>query len=338
MKRTSLLALALALTVLLCACAPAGPSPSPCGPSEDRTVTIYVSHKKPVYLPIIREFEERTGIWVEVVSGGSNELLTRLRQEQEAPQADILFGGGVESISAYEDCFTPYESSESPAILERYRDPESCWTPFSALPIVLIYNEKLVSPQALTGWEDLLNPQFQGRIAFADPAVSGSSFTALATFLGAMPELEAPMQALMLALDGRTLDGSGDVVSAVVEGKALVGITLEETAVKAIAAGNPLGIVYPREGTSCLPDGIAIVKNCPHPENARAFLDFAVSLDVQNLLVRQESRRSVRTDAVSSRQLPPLEDLPLLPYDPEQACANRDAIMTQWSRLKEGEQ
>lgn len=35
---------------------------------------VYTSHKEEVYWPIIKEFEERTGIWVEVVSGGTNEL------------------------------------------------------------------------------------------------------------------------------------------------------------------------------------------------------------------------------------------------------------------------
>ena len=36
---------------------------------------MYTSHKQEVYAPIIKEFEERTGIWVEVVPGGTTELL-----------------------------------------------------------------------------------------------------------------------------------------------------------------------------------------------------------------------------------------------------------------------
>lgn len=34
------------------------------GVSEDKKLIVYTSHKEEVYGPIIREFEERTGIWV----------------------------------------------------------------------------------------------------------------------------------------------------------------------------------------------------------------------------------------------------------------------------------
>ena len=31
--------------------------------SEEKRLTVYTSHKQEVYAPIIKEFEERTGIW-----------------------------------------------------------------------------------------------------------------------------------------------------------------------------------------------------------------------------------------------------------------------------------
>ena len=57
---------------------------------------------------------------------------------------------------------------------------------FSALPVVLIYNTKLVPEGRLTAWSDLLDPFFRGRIAFCDPGVSGSSYTGLVTMLSAL--------------------------------------------------------------------------------------------------------------------------------------------------------
>ena len=69
----------------------------------DRLV-VFTSHKPEVYEPIIREFEKTTSIWVEVVSGGTNELLERLR-ESGSYEADVMFGGGVESLGAFADCF-----------------------------------------------------------------------------------------------------------------------------------------------------------------------------------------------------------------------------------------
>ena len=39
--------------------------------SKENQLIVYTSHKEEVYLPIIREFESRTGIWVDVHAGGT---------------------------------------------------------------------------------------------------------------------------------------------------------------------------------------------------------------------------------------------------------------------------
>ena len=110
-----------------------------------------------------------------------------------------------------------------------YTHLDGLWTPFSALPVVLIYNTKLVSPGQLTCWEDLFSPAWQGRIAFCDPSVSGSSFTGLVTLLQAVGGApDEVLQAFAVSLDGRQLETSGEVLDSVAEGTDLVGITLEE--------------------------------------------------------------------------------------------------------------
>lgn len=77
---------------------------------------IYTSHKEEVYGPIVKEFEARTGIWAEVVTGGTNELLARIAGEADAPVCDVIFGGGVESLTAYERYFQPYACAEADLI------------------------------------------------------------------------------------------------------------------------------------------------------------------------------------------------------------------------------
>lgn len=76
-------------------------------------------------------------------------------------------------------------------------------------------------------------------------------------------------------------------------GDFLVGVTLEETALRAVAAGTDVEIIHPAEGTSAVPDGIAQMKGAKHPENAAAFIRFVLSEDVQKRLGSQFFRRSV---------------------------------------------
>lgn len=331
MKRRCWIGL-LAFVLVLCGCARQIPALPECAPPEENRLVVYTSHKEAVYRPIIREFEERTGIWVDVVAGGTNELLQMLESQRADPQADVMFGGGVESLAFYQDCFTPYISAESGHILDAFQAEDAFWTPFSALPLVLIYNTKLVAPQQLQGWEDLFSPAFQGRIAFADPAVSGSSYTALATLIQIQGgDSRQTMARFSKALGQTQLTSSGEVLTAVADGSCLVGITLEETALTQIAAGADIAVVYPQEGTSCVPDGSALVKGAPHPDNARRFLDFTASSDVQTLLEPKIYRRTVRSDIPARQTLQPLAQIPLMDYDLDWAVTNRDRLLSDWA-------
>ena len=303
-------------------------------PAESDRVVIYTSHKEEVYGPIVKEFEARTGIWAEVVTGGTNELLARIAGEANAPVCDVIFGGGVESLTAYERYFQPYACAEADLIRPGLRPSDDLWTPFSSLPVVLIYNTKLVSPGELTGWESLLSGRWSGSIALADPTVSGSSYTAAATMLCALPGDDwDQLDRLAVQLEGRVLPDSGDVVAAVAGGSCRVGVTLEETALKRQAQGADIAIVYPEEGTSAVPDGSALIAGAPHPDNARAFLDFAQSRDVQELVVSQFSRRSVRTDVSDGDALPPADELALIDYPVRWAAELKDAFSARWPEL-----
>lgn len=142
-------------------------------PPEEQRLVIYTSHKREVYEPIIREFEQRTGIWIELETGGTTALLERIAQG--GTDCDLMFGGGVDSLSAYADCFSPYLSENGGQVLPSYASPDGFYTPFSALPVVLIYNTRLVRTNPPTGWGSLTDSKWRGKIAFADPAVSGFS-------------------------------------------------------------------------------------------------------------------------------------------------------------------
>ena len=325
--------LLLALCAVLAGCARReAPAPSAWAPGEEERLVVYTSHKEEVYQPIIKEFEERTGIWVELVAGGTNELLERLVQEKDSPRADVMFGGGVDSLQAYGDCFTPYFCEDWDLLTPAMRSEEGLWSPFSALPVVLIYNTKLVSPGRLTSWEDLFSPAWQGRIAFCDPSISGSSFTGLVTMtraVGGSPD--DALQDFAVSLDGRQLSNSGQVLTSVASGTDLVGITLEETALKRVAAGEDIALVYPSDGTSCVPDGCAVVKDARHGENARLFLDFISGEDVQRRMEPVFSRRPVRALPDSSGTLTPLSDIPLLDYDIAWASEHHNGILMSWA-------
>lgn len=303
-------------------------------PEEADRLTVYTSHKEEVYGPIVKEFEERTGIWVQVVTGGTNELLERIAAEAEAPVCDVMFGGGVESLLSYAGCLEPYTCSSASSLKQGLRPENDAWTPFSSLPVVLIYNTKLVSPGEVTGWADLLDPVWRGKIAFADPTVSGSGYTAAITMLSCLPGDNWDLTSRFVEnLNGNALRDSGDVVSMVAVGSRCIGVTLEETALKRQAQGADIAIVYPKEGTSNLPDGAALIDGAPHRENAQAFLEFTQSEDVQSLVVNDFARRSVRADVADRDTLPPESELHIIDYDVAWASEFKEEFLRRWTEL-----
>ncbi len=97
----------------------------------------------------------------------------------------------MESYEVFKDCFVSYESTQSDHIESIYRTEDHVWTPFTELPIVLIYNNKLVdAASAPRGFEDLFDGNWDGKVSFADPGRSGSSCTMLETMIQVLPMRE----------------------------------------------------------------------------------------------------------------------------------------------------
>ena len=304
---------------------------------QEKQLIVYTSHKEEVYLPIIREFESRTGIWVELHTGGTTQMFSEVKEASKEGRCDIMFGGGIESYEAAKDLFMPYEPIEKSALDPDYVDDEDYWIPFTELPIVFVYNKKLVSYSELpTTWEELFDSKWKGQIAFADPNNSGTSYTILST----MEQLfnEEPQSLLPRfyeQLDRRILPSSGQVIPEVSDGSFLIGITLEETARKAMDQYEDISMLYPEDGTSAVPDGCAMVKNAPHSYNAGKFIDFVVSYDTQRYATENFYRRSARRDVGSSRG----NTETFIKFDVEKSAREEEEVFSLWNALagQEGE-
>ena len=310
------------------------PDYSDLAPAEENRLVIYTSHQEEIYTPIIREFEKRTGIWVQVETGGSIELLERIASESEKPRCDLIFGGGVESLDSFSNRFSPYKSPEAENLPSKYIQKDGLWTPFSVLPVVLVYNPKVVRTNPPTGWDSLLDPAWKGKIAFADPETSGSSYTALSTMVQILPGRDEDLiRRFYENLEGRTIDRAGQVVGEVANGSCYIGVTLEENALRSIKKGYDIAMVYPKEGTSAIPDGLAVIAGCPHEENARLFVDFALSRDVQTYLSRSSNLRAVRSDVPQPEGV--TGELLTFPYDVGLAGSRQEDYLALWHSLRE---
>ena len=321
------------------------------GIDDGKKLVVCTSHKEEVYEPIIREFEDRTGIWVDVRQGGTKTMLEMIRNDYEAGVYDVMFGGGVETLNSYKEYFEPYEASQADKLQVNLRSADNSWTAFTELPIVFIYNTKIVSEEeAPKSWEELFDEKWRGKISFASPLNSGTSYTILsaliqmATQKNAAEGKEADGQGITeqeilykfyRQLSGEQAAGSGQVLEEITNGSKSIGITLEETAIRRIAEGESIAMIYPKDWIVAVPDGCAIVKNAPNPENAKLFVDFIISRDVQNYMVAESYRRTVREDIENPDYFPVIEPAD---FDIVKSGEDEERILELWMDIEGSEQ
>lgn len=343
MKKFIVSLLALAMMIGIAGCSTKDDAkvddPTPKTPTE---VTVYSPHPADPLNAGVKLFEEKTGIKVNVVAAGTGELLKRIEAEAANPLADVLWGGGAESLAAYNDYFDSFTSSEAAVIDAGNKDAAGKWIGESPLPMVIMYNKNLVAEADVPkGWADLLDAKFKGQIAYADPAKSGSSFTILATMVTAFGGGDVGwsfIEKFVANLDGKVLGSSSGVYKGVNDGEYAVGLTLEKSAQEYVKA-NPdvVGFIYPEEGTSAVPDGIALVKGAKNKEAAEIFINFMLSSENQQMMSENYNRRPVRNDLAAPEGLPTLAEIKLVDYDFDWASGSKADILDAWKEIVIGE-
>ncbi|MCY6371361.1 ABC transporter substrate-binding protein [Clostridium ganghwense] len=331
---TTLISTAL-ITALFAGC---GGNNSNTAPSRDEkkssnTVVVYSPNQPEINNEIVNRFKAKTGIEVQLISGGTGELLKRVQSEKANPLGDVFFGGGAESLESFKDYFEPYTSSEDGTIDEKFKSPEHYWNGFTALPMVMIYNKKLVSEDKVPqSWDDLLKPEWKGKISYADPNKSGSSYTQMITMVTAKDGWDF-INKYAANLNGKVESSSSHVPKKVSDGEYPIGVTLEEVAFRYINNGANVGVAYPKEGTSAVPDGVALIKGAKNAENAKKFIDFVLSKEIQETVVKNFKRRSVRNDVASPEGLKAIKDIPMVKYDFNSAAKNKSENLNKWKDI-----
>lgn len=321
---------AVLVALLVAGCAGGGGSAAK---TEEKRLTLYSSFGADLYNPIVQAFEKKTGIKVEVVFGGTGELLKRLEAEKASVQADVMLGGGAESYEAYRPLFEAYKIKEDGRIPAGLKAQDSLWYGFNSLPMVIMYNKNLVKEnEKPAGWKDLLDPRWKGKVAMADAAKSGTSFVQVATMLTLFGRDNGQGWKTVEALlkNAKVLGSSSLPPKGVAEGEYALALTHENAPWKYAQAGSPVGWVYPVEGTATIPDTAAVVKGASHPGNARAFVDFLFTKETQEMAAKQLGLRPSRDDVAPPEGLVPQAKIKFVALDVPWVSAKRQEILDTW--------
>jgi iron(III) transport system substrate-binding protein len=227
----------------------------------------------------------------------------------------------------------PYRSPEGEAIDERFRDADYWWA-MRLVAIGLAYNPRTLPPgQAPKSWEDLLRPEFRGKVGLKDAATAG---TAYAEYFLIRERIGTLFWERMALQKPRIFRSADEVTDALLSGGILVAGEMAGNALlSAQQDGKPIVGVYPAEGVPFIPGPVAILARAPHPNAAKLFVDFALSQAGQELFRDLGSAYSARRGVAPLKGQAPLDSLHLLTPTGgwEEYLQKQSALRTEFEKL-----
>lgn len=264
----------------------------------------------------------KPGVTVDVINAGVGELFTRIKAERARPRGDVLMGASIEAFQSDADLFEPYKSIEDAAFPREMVGKEQLYYGFDLLLQTLMINTKLMPlDQAPKSWKDLADPKYKGKIALANPSLSGSAYGQFAQVL----QLYGWDVGEKIINNAVVVTSSQLVWQNVAKGEIAIGITGDNNVVTQATAGFPVAAVYPSEGTALRFSANALIKGAPNGANAKALVDFLNSKAAHEISVDITSRRSARPDVKAPPGQIPNTQIKTFEYDDEAAAKNRDA-------------
>jgi len=263
---------------------------------QSRVVTVYVSTDFEHAEPILKEFEKATGIKVEAVSDTEDNktvgLVNRLIAEAGATRADVFWNNetGQAIRLAKKGILAPYVSANAATIPAGFKDPSGLWTGFGARGRILVVNTQAADPKsAPSRVADLADPKWRGTCVMSKP-LFGTTLTHAAV-LASTNGKDAMLKWFKSALENGTRfeKGNAPAMKEVSDGGRPFGLTDTDDAHAARLDGKSIAVIYPDQGKDdpgvlLIPNTVMLMKGAPHPEEAKAFIDFVLRPETERAL------------------------------------------------------
>jgi iron(III) transport system substrate-binding protein len=305
-------------------------------PEKTPVVVVYVSEDQVFSEPVLRDFEQETGIRVRAVydteEAKSTGVMNRLIAERDNPQADVywanepvraefLKGKGIADV---------YFSPNARDIPEIFKDPDGFWTGFSARARVLVVNSG--APEKPSGVMDYADSRWKGRAVIANP-LFGTTTAEIAALFAVMGE-ERAMRFMdsMKANEVAISTGNGESADFVASGQYDFSLVDSDDAVSRIRQGRAVEMVYPdqgEDGIGCfiVPNVVLLIKGAPHPRQGKILMDYLLSRETERKLALADCAQiPLHPGVAPPTELEPMNKIKVMQVNYGELAANMERI------------
>lgn len=276
-------------------------------------------------------------VWIRDSTGV---IAARILAAGEKQQADAIWGLAVTTMIQIKQkgLLDPYAPANLAAIKRNFRDkaePPSwvgmeAWVGAVCLNTLEAEKHKLPEP---TSWLDLVHPVYKGRIVMPHPASSGTGYFHVSAWIQIFGETEAWafMDRLHPNIAYYEHSGSKPCRQAAA-GEFAIGISAEITGAQMKTRGAPIATLLMKEGGGWDMDTAAILKGTKKLAAARRLMDFAASRKANELYAGFVSQVAIEGIVKPKPNYPEGVAQSMIKNDLEWASANRDRIITEWTK------
>tara|TARA_B100001287_G_scaffold217858_1_gene186773 strand:+ start:527 stop:1576 length:1050 start_codon:yes stop_codon:yes gene_type:complete len=282
---------------------------------KNQAITLYTHRHYDSDKLIFAQFEENTGIKINVVKANADELIQKMESEGDQSPADLLItvDAGRLVRAKNKELLQPANSEIlSQKIPEHLRDSENHWFGLTKRARIVVYNKEKVSSDELSTYENLTDDKWKNRILIRSSSNIYNQSLMASIIANNGDSLAKLWASGMVENFARTPKGNDrDQVKAVLaqEGDLAIintyylGKLLNSKDSNEVAAGNAVSVFFPNQndrGSHINISGIGLAKYAPNKENAIKFIEYLASKEIQEIFAQANYEYPVNIDAKPS--------------------------------------
>ena len=246
-------------------------------------VVVYSARAEQLIKPMFDAFTKETGVPVKFITDKEGPLMERLKAEGANTQADLLLT--VDAGNLWQAANMGLLKSARSAVLDanipaHLKDPDNQWFGLSIRARTIVYNTEKLKPAALSTYEDLADPKWQGKLCLrTSKKVYNQSLVAMMIAEKGEAETEKVVKGWVDNLATDVFPDDTKLMEAIAAGQCEVGIvnTYYYGRLMEKKPNLPLALFWPNQKTNGVHvnvSGAGVVKHSKNEKGAVQLLEW----------------------------------------------------------------